>query len=237
MQMVQEQIDILIKLQKIDAEIYKLREEKTEKPKEKQAKQEEFARKNKTLGDREDELKSLQLKRKEHEIDLETKEKEIKKYQSQLFQVKTNKEYTALQTEIEGRQADNAVLEEDILALMERIDNGKAEIAAEKEKLAIEEKGLKEEIGKIEQEGRQIDEELSSLAQERSRLCPDIEKGLLAQYERIIKAKAGLALVPIEGEACGGCHHVLPPQVINETQIKDRVITCDFCARLLYWPQ
>jgi len=45
-----------------------------------------------------------------------------------------------------------------------------------------------------------------------------------------------LALVPVEGTSCGGCHRVFPPQVINEVQIQDKVVRCEFCARLLYWP-
>ena len=51
------------------------------------------------------------------------------------------------------------------------------------------------------------------------------------------RSRAGLAFVAIVGESCGGCHRVEPPQVINEAQKKDKIITCEFCARLLYWPQ
>jgi hypothetical protein len=178
----------------------------------------------------------LQLARKELEIDLGTKEKEIKKYQTQLLQIKTNKEYMSLQKEIEGLKADNAVLEDDILELMEKVDKVKGEIAEEKGELSAEEKKLKEEIGKIEQELKQIDERISFLEKEKSKFSSNVEKGLLAQYERILKAKAGLALVPVVGESCGGCHRVFPPQVINEAKMKDRIITCEFCARLLYWP-
>ena len=76
---------------------------------------------------------------------METREKEIKKYQTQLYQIKTNKEYMSLQKEIEGLKADNSVLEDDILESMERIDKLKAEIAEEKERLAAGEKELKEE--------------------------------------------------------------------------------------------
>ncbi len=234
--MVQEQIATLIKLQEIDTEIYRLKEQRDAKPAEKELIEKEFAQKGEALKAKENETKSLQLARKEREIDLETKEKEIKKYQTQLLQIKTNKEYMSLQKEIEGLKADNAVLEDDILELMEKIDKVKDEIAEEKKELSAEEKKLKEEIGKIEQELKQIDERISFLEKEKSKFSSNVEKGLLAQYERILKAKAGLALVPVVGESCGGCHRVFPPQVINEAKMKDRIITCEFCARLLYWP-
>ena len=235
--MIQEQIDTLIKVQKIDSEIYNLKDEKAEKPAQKQVLEQVFIQKSQALKAKEEESKSLQLKRKEHEIDLETKEKEIKKYQSQLLQIKTNKEYTALQKEIEGLKADNAVLEDDILGLMEKVDKVKAEIAEERQRLASEDKELKEEIIKIDQEIKDLDVKISSLEKEKTQLCANVEKNLLAQYERILKAKRGLALVTIAGKSCGGCHRVLPPQVINEARMKDKVIRCEFCARLLYWPE
>ena len=234
MEMIQEGINSLIKLQKIDAGIYKLKEEKACKPVQEQTLKEAFAREEQTLKDKENSLKSLQLARKEREIDMGAKEKEIKKYQTQLLQIKTNKEYLSLQKEIEGLKADNAVLEDDILESMEKIDKVKAEIAEEKEKLAAEEKKLKEEIGKIDREIKDIDERIASSEKERSQLCSNVEKGLLARYERILKAKQGLALVPLVGESCGGCHRVLPPQVINDIRMRDKIITCEFCARLLY---
>lgn len=234
MEMIQEGINTLIKLQEIDAGIYKLKEEKACKPAQKQTLKEAFAREEQALKDKGNSLKSLQLARKEREIDMEAKEKEIKKYQTQLLQIKTNKEYLSLQKEIEGLKADNAVLEDDILESMEKIDKVKAETVEEKEKLAAEEKKLKEEIEKIDREIKGIDERMASLEKERSQLCSNVEKGLLARYERILKAKQGLALVPLVGESCGGCHRVLPPQVINEVRMKDEIITCEFCARLLY---
>ncbi len=132
MEKIQGQMDTLIKLQEIDAEIFKFKDEKAAKPLQKQALKEAFEQKKQALKVKQDELKSLQLARKEREIDMETREKEIKKYQTQLYQIKTNKEYMSLQKEIEGLKADNSVLEDDILESMERIDKLKAEIVEEK---------------------------------------------------------------------------------------------------------
>jgi len=234
---IQEQIGSLIKLQEIDTEIYKFNEQKAATPAEKQALEQDFQQKKEGLKVKENDAKSLQLKRKEREMDLETKDKEIKKYQAQLMQIKTNKEYMALQKEIEGLKADNSCLEDDILGLMDKIDKAKLGFAAEKEKVASQEKQMKEELARIDQEIKQIEEESSVLEKQRAEICVNIDKGLLSRYERILKAKTGLALVPLVGESCGGCNRVLPPQVINETRTQEEIVTCEFCARLLYWPQ
>ena len=65
---------------------------------------------------------------------------------------------------------------------------------------------------------------------------PNVEARLLKQYERILKGLEGLALVPVVHNSCGGCHMELPPQVVNETQLHDKWIVCESCARILYWP-
>jgi predicted nucleic acid-binding Zn-ribbon protein len=237
MENIQDQIGILVKLQEIDARLYRLKQEKADKPAQKEALKAAFAEKGEALKNKQDALTSFQLKRKECEISLQTKEEEIKKYQTQLLQMKTNKEYMSMQKQIEGLKADNAVLEDDILALMEKADKAKAEIGEEKEILSGEEKKLGEETAKIDREIKDMAEKVASLEKERSGICPAVGKNLLNQYERVLKAREGLALVPVTGESCGGCHHVLPPQIISEARMKDKIISCDFCARLLYWPE
>src|SRR3989338_9524733 len=86
----------------------------------------------------EDGLKTIQVKRKEKEVDLASKETTMKKYNLQLMSVKTNKEYTSLQNEIEGLKADNSVLEEEILNFMEEIDSLRMRISKENESLIQE---------------------------------------------------------------------------------------------------
>ena len=61
-----------------------------------------------------------------------------------------------------------------------------------------------------------------------------VEKEFLVKYERLIKSKEALAMVSIEGDACGGCNINLPPQVINEVKLKQDLIFCGSCARILY---
>ena len=58
--------------------------------------------------------------------------------------------------------------------------------------------------------------------------CPFIP---IASY---LKGKEGLAMVPVRQNACGGCHLNLPPQVINEIQMKTELVFCESCARILY---
>ena len=69
---------------------------------------------------------------------------------------------------------------------------------------------------------------------QRGGLAAKIDKIALAKYDRIIKSKDGLAVVPVLGESCQGCFRIMPPQVIHEIRMKKDLVTCENCARIIY---
>ena len=61
-----------------------------------------------------------------------------------------------------------------------------------------------------------------------------IESRLLTAYKRIRKnARNGLAVVPIERDACGGCFSKIPPQRQLDIRMHRKVIVCEYCGRIL----
>ena len=231
-----EQIRFLVELQKVDSEIYQLRKEMAQHPETIRQLESEFERKKNGLRAVEADLKTLQIRQKEQENDLLTKEERIKKLQSQLYQLKSNKEYSAMELEIKGFKADKSLLEEEILGLLDSVDQAKAALAKEKESLSLEEKKYQTEIAELNRKSTEIQRMVSAGEEKRKAYTPNIESRLLSQYERILKSREGLALVPVRNNACGGCHMGLPPQVVNETQQHEKWIVCESCARILYWP-
>ena len=229
-----EQLASLLRLQEIDSKIYVLTRQKKEKPLELEAARKKRDLQKQLLTGEEKLLTELQMKRKAKEVDLETKEGMIKKYQVQLYQIKTNKEYQSLQKEIETLKADGSVLEEEILTIMENVDQKKGDLARQKEILGATEAELAREEKKMAEEIAAIEKELASLQEKRKSLIPEVERKLFEQYDRVLAGKEGLAFVPIEGNSCGGCHMNLPPQVINEVQLQERIIVCENCSRILY---
>ncbi len=230
-----EQIKILIELQKIDADIHQLRVELAAQPATQKKIESDFEKKKAGLKAAEDQLKSFQLKQKELEIDLQSKEDKIKKLQGQLYQLKSNKEYSAMELEIKGAKADNSLLEEEIIRLLDSVDQAKTKCAAEKGLLSEEEKKVKQELEVIKKRSEEISAALLVQEEKRKAYVPNVEPKIISQYERILKGREGLALVPVKNNSCGGCHMELPPQRVNEIQIQDKLIVCESCARILYW--
>ncbi|MGB2705566.1 MAG: C4-type zinc ribbon domain-containing protein [Candidatus Omnitrophota bacterium] len=227
-------IKMLIELQELDSAIFdnkRLLDGIPERIKELDRILEEKSAKLKTL---EEESKKLQVSHKEKEVELKTKEDTIKKHQAQLYQIKTNKEYAALEKEIGSAKADGSLLEEEIINLLDRIDEIKKNIAKERELLEEEKKKTDEEKKKIESEKKTSESEYNDLNSKRKEFTSKIDKAVLSKYERILHNKDGLAMVPIVDDACGGCNMNLPPQVINEAKLKKDLTVCGNCARILY---
>lgn len=231
---IKEQIGLLIGLQAIDSQIYALSREKAYMPGRLKSIDEMLESKKAGIKQAEEDLKNIQVKLKEKEVSLQQKEDQIKKLQTQLYALKTNKEYSTMLTEIEGIKADNSLTEEAIIKFMDEIDLAKKKILKEKELFKAEEADVQKEKEKINARAGEIDSGLSELNEKRNSIVPDIEKKVISRYEKILKNKDGLAIVHIEDGSCGGCHMNLPPQVISDVKLREDIIICDSCLRILY---
>lgn len=228
------QIKKLVELQKIDFEIYNFKRELREKPDFIAQLKEKFESNKDGLKKLEEKLKALVLDRKSKELELQAKEVDIAKANTQLSSLKTNKEYQAKLLEIEHIKADKSVIEEKILILFDEIDRVNALIAQEKNKVAEEEKRFLAKKNEIDDLIKEIQDKLKGMEAKRNQIIPEINPAQLNRYERILENKDGLALVPIKNHCCGGCFMNVPEQVINEMKMHDRFISCEMCARLLY---
>ncbi|MDD5450241.1 MAG: C4-type zinc ribbon domain-containing protein [Candidatus Omnitrophica bacterium] len=231
---VQEQIKLLVALQKLDSRIFELRKELENQPVLIRSLDEAFKEKESSLKKKEEELKVLTVKRKEKEGELQAKEEGIKKLKVQLYQIKTNKEYQAMEKEIEGQKADVSVIEEAIITVLDGIEECQKAVAAEKAVIDKERGHLEEEKKAIEAKTKEMQTQLDQVTAERTGLAKNVEKDFLVKYERILHSKNNPAIVKVEGDACGGCNINLPPQVINEIRMSQEIIFCGSCARILY---
>ena len=229
-----DQLELLKRLQRVDGELFHLRRQQEEKPRELEQANARLGAQEARVKAAEERLKALQLSQKEKEGELQTHEANVKKLQGQLFQLKTNKEYTAMQREIDSLKADNSLLEEAILKAFDAIDQATKERKHEQDVLAEEQERLHAERQRIEGELAVINEGIARLERERQGLVPDVPPATLRVYERVLEMREGLALVPLMDESCGGCHRRLPPQVINEVHLKARLVSCENCNRILY---
>jgi len=230
----EEQIKLLIELQGLDKEIFKFEKDLAQAPEQIKSLDAEYKQKEEEVKAKDTELKQVQVAHKTKEIELKTKEDSIKKLEGQLYQLKTNKEYTAMENEIKGVKADCSLLEEEIITLLDKIDEAENQKKQRSEELKVEQKKTEDEKKRISEEIKKEQESLNQIKTQRNTLAEKVDKNILSKYERILHNREGMALVPVRGNACQGCFLNLPPQVINEIKMKEDFVFCESCARILY---
>ena len=130
-------LERLIDLQKVDSELIEIQNLRGDLPV-------QVDRLNKEVKENEYNLKELDNKcqayKKEHgisEMEIKALEGKQKKYQMQLFEVKTNREYDAVTQEIEGVKVNISKKESRLLELMDLEDEIQKAIQEVKEQLNV----------------------------------------------------------------------------------------------------
>jgi hypothetical protein len=188
------------------------------------------------IESRENEKEESLEKRSANEEEVERLNKSLKKFKSQLYQVRNNKEYDALTKEIDHSEEKIVKLSDENIELENRIEQIKIEIddiAPQLESLNKEVKEKEEELKKI---IKANEREESKLKEKRESIAKSVKRADYKTYTRIRKACGGKAVVTISRSACTGCHNVVPPQRQLEVKSNKRLFTCESCGRLLLSP-
>jgi len=225
---------ILRQIQEIDLELKTIQEQLNLIPSTIAKHKEELENYQKALLDDKKAIEKLTVETKSKEIEINSNQETLKKYNAQLYAVKTNKEYSSLLHEIEEIKRKNSHIEDNVLELMENIDSKEKSVKEKTKNLET----LKEEFDKKEKEEKEkertLNEKLIQKQKEKEEIASKVDQALLAKYQRISNAKNGLALVSIVGSSCGGCNMEIPPQTRNEIRLCSKIITCERCGRILY---
>lgn len=230
------QLLTLIDLQASDARIAALEAEAARLPKQIDAIHAALADARKTL-------ETLKAKADTTRKDLRTREKDLDvvtakraKAEARLWEVKNNTEYSAVLAEIEAIKQEKAKGEEEILALMELQERLVVDVREAETRFKTREEQARQDEGTVRQKLAAVEAELAGVRGERESRARELPPPLLTDYEKILKARAGLAVVAVNSAAvCGGCRVSIRPQAVQELRHAQALIHCESCGRYLYW--
>ena len=179
-------------------------------------------------------LKELEVKLHRVEMRIAEINDKINKYKDQLFLVTNNKQYDALMHEIDHLKEERVSNESESLSFMEEKEtliNSINEMAAELERLTQDLSSRRE---KLESAISESADEKSNLEQNRAEQVSQIDAKFISEYDRVLVARDGLAVVNLSGGACGGCGAYIPAQIVTEIRGNIVMHRCDVCGRFLY---
>lgn len=161
----------------------------------------------------------------------------FKKLEGQQNSVKKVEEFNALSHEMSTVDREKSAKEQRIHDLQEKLNaendilkNLKSTFHSTTESSKILELEIFESIAKINEEG-------SLIKVERDRLVDEADKEMFGIYERLLRNKKDRVVVPIENRCCSGCHIMLTAQDENVVRKGERLIFCEHCSRIHYWPE
>ena len=105
----------------------------------------------------------------------------------------------------------------------------------EEQMISQQEDELKVEQQKNDEEKQSKEELLKKLEEEEAQVVPGMEEDILFKFERIIRNKSGLGIVPASNGICNGCHMILPKQFVNDVRAGEDILFCPYCSRILFF--
>lgn len=231
---IEERLSSVLRLQKIDSKLDEIRILKGELPME--------------VADLEDDIAGLRSRqlRIEEEINgvtefieqrknaIKESEAMVKKYEKQSSNVKNNREFEAINKEIEMQQLEIKLAEKHIKDAQGEIAEKAVSLEEAKKNIEVKEGVLQSKKSELEKIIVANEKEEKQLLKSADDAKAGVEPRLLLSYEKIRgNYRNGLAVVPVERDACGGCFHAIPPQKQSEIRQHKKIMICENCGRIL----
>ena len=229
------QLELLWELQRIDLALRDLMEERERYPKEMKRMDERCRIEKERIQKEREKVELLEKDRRQKEHHLTAEQDKIKKTEGRMFEVKTNKEYQAVLTEIEGIKEGSSREEEEILRLLDEIDETKKSLARWEKETAVSLEKIEAERKVLEGKITRDDAGCKKQIERREVLAKQIESRLFKLYDTLKEKRRGVGVVNVKNETCQGCFLNIPPQMYIEVQKNNTLIQCPHCNRILYW--
>jgi hypothetical protein len=232
-----QKLQTLISLQAIDSRIAALEADAARLPKEIAAIHTGIEDAKQQVEQAKARLDAARKDQRAKEKDLEVVQGKRSKTEARLYEVKTNKEYSAVLIEIEDIKQEKGRMEEEVLVLMEAQERLAGDIREAEARFKQRETEGRSKEATAKELLRVVEADLAGVRTERKELAGQLPGPILADYDRILRARGGLALAPVtRPNFCGACRMTITPQRLQELRAQASLIPCESCGRYLYWP-
>lgn len=223
----------LVKLQEIDRRLMELESYKGNLPEQVENLKNNLSGLNEDLSQSKQGLEAIKKLNRSIEMDLQFLRDKLKKYQNQIYSVKTNKEYDAITLEMENLEKKIAEVELKGVEYLEQEEKLTADVMRLDKQISQFMQLLGEKEFELHQKLSQTAAEQNILQSEREAIAVTVDRRFLSTYERIRKGRNGIALADIKNYTCSACYATIPAQTVVEVRQMNKVINCEVCGRIL----
>ncbi len=225
----------LHRVQELDLNLDRLRDEEGNIPADLRAARAEQDRLNNELKDTEISLEGVEKKLRAQEQDLAGTREQIKRAQEEqdknAFDARAQSQFGSRIQMLQERAEE---MEEDLVPLRER----QQELGDRAAGLRAEHRALRPGLGSLEEADERRIEDLRAQGegtrQERAELVGSLDARTVREYDVIRKAKKGVGVAEVKGGRCSACNVVLPVNIQQKAaQGKLPPVKCPSCGRFL----
>lgn len=230
-------LEALIKLQEIDCQLRTLEQSKGDLPQRVAELMQDIERLQVQLEQKVDGIEQQKTAKRDAELEITSLKEKLKKYQSQQYLVKTNKEYDAITVEMENTQATIEKTEFKILETDESVQKLDVQVTELRPQLEQLQQTLQENQVKLQEMLGQTADREAVLQGKRQEILVTLPKPIINTYERIRLGRGGMALAFLKDGACSQCSSRIPPQRGLEIRTMTNMYVCEVCGRILVWQE
>ena len=179
------------------------------------------------------ELAGIAAEKEALEENLATESANIVRSETNLKEIKTQKEYQAVSKEISTAKKLIAELEEQILQKSARMEELGGEIGAAEENLRQLEGNIAGQKGEVQAKIDQLEASIAADVAVRGETVKGLSPAIIKRYEMLREMRRGVAVVVARDGSCLGCNMNIPPQLYNNLFRGDDIIACPHCQRIL----
>ena len=181
------------------------------------------------------EYRQLSQTSKFKEEQLAQSEAALNRRKSQMQEAKTNKEYQALQLQVQADETSNGVLADEAFLAMEKAEKFAPNIVSTEQELLAANEMLQKSQARIAEEQPAIEADIahcSARLKEAEQKLPFDFKEIYTRLSRSMGGEQSMAQV-YDQKYCGGCRQLIPINFIAQV-LHGKPVTCKSCGRLLY---
>ncbi len=157
------------------------------------------------------------------------------KLEKEVGNVSSQRDYEQIDRAIKDNNESEQTLRREIQVAEKKIHDFQEEFTNAETLLQEQEHSLMNIKDKIEQDIIKYEVQLKELEAKKQEVTMYMEDNLVFKFERILKSREGDGIVPIRQNVCYGCHMLLPLKIVNEVCEEQRVVTCPYCSKILFY--
>lgn len=200
---------------------------------------EEIQRQRAVLEGIKSEYDTLHAEAVDQELQLRMVDEKLREAERELYsgRITNPKELAALERDIAFIKQRRGEMDIRVLEMWEKMETLRQRINESEQRMTEIEQRYEAYLVEYQQRKAALETEIQFHEQQREELARQIDPEALSRYELIRQRLGGIAIALVVNKACDFCHTVLTPYLLKQLEHETELITCENCARLLYWKE